>query len=400
MDLKDQLEIIRGEPIQVFDGDPMDIPCIETSDAENLCKNPVVSVHMITYNHEPFIRQAIEGVMMQKTDFEFELIIGEDASQDKTREICLEYQKKYPDKIRVLWWHENLYKIDGNSRRVTARCRGEFIAFCEGDDYWTDPLKLQKQVDVMRTHLSVGICFAHIKIAYQDTGLILEEKDRALEIGLISGTEFSKMCLFGDIIGKEYPNASRRTLSALIRKDVFIAAKEKYKEVFSMALRLGDTTCWLGCSGIGDVYLLEDVIGVYRVHSGGVTNMLKGGLLSDGIIVRIYFMITQWGFSLGECIKIFRNHIFLSRILGCEYLSSAEQKLKYKKIKNDQDFIGFSGFRFLGYLICLKFGVLGLLSKRICDVIFYHIKFKSRIFEKKILDKINSYSTDKKIGVL
>ena len=66
---------------------------------------------MITYNHEPFIRQAIEGVMMQKTDFEFELIIGEDASQDKTREICLEYQKKYPDKIRVLWWHENLYKI-------------------------------------------------------------------------------------------------------------------------------------------------------------------------------------------------------------------------------------------------------------------------------------------------
>lgn len=400
MDLKDQLEIIRGEPIQVFDGNPMDIPCIETSDAENLCKNPVVSVHMITYNHEPFIRQAIEGVMMQKTDFEFELIIGEDASQDKTREICLEYQKKYPDKIRVLWWHENLYKIDGNSRRVTARCRGEFIAFCEGDDYWTDPLKLQKQVDVMRTHLSVGICFAHTKIAYQDTGLILEEKDRALEIGLISGTEFSKMCLFGDIIGKKYPNASRRTLSALIRRDIFITAKEKYKEVFSMLLRLGDLTCWLGCSGIGDVYLLEDVIGVYRVHSGGLTNMLKGGLLSDGIMVRIYFIINQWGISLGECIKIFRNQIFLSRILGCEYLSSTEQKLKYKQIKKEQDMLGFFGCRFSVYLICLKFGVFGLISKRICDVIFFHIKFKSRLFEKKILDKINSYSTDKKIGVL
>ena len=153
MTLKEELEILRGEPIKVFDGDPMDIPCIETSDPEKLCKHPVVSVHMITYNHEPYIRQAIEGVMMQKTNFEFELVIGEDCSQDKTREICFEYQKKYPDKIRVLWWHENLQKVShpagGNGRRTTAHCRGEFIAFCEGDDYWIDPLKLQKQVDVM-----------------------------------------------------------------------------------------------------------------------------------------------------------------------------------------------------------------------------------------------------------
>ena len=154
--IKEELEILRGEPIEVFDGDPMDIPCIETSDAEKLCKHPVVSVHMITYNHEPYIRQAIEGVMMQKTDFEFELVIGEDASQDKTREICFEYQKKYPDKIRVLWWHENVTKYGGNGRRVTARCRGEFIALCEGDDYWIDPLKLQKQVEVMRKHNSLS----------------------------------------------------------------------------------------------------------------------------------------------------------------------------------------------------------------------------------------------------
>ena len=74
MTLKEELEILRGEPIKVYEGDPMDIPCIETSDAEKLCKHPVVSVHMLAYNHEPFIRQAIEGVMMQKTDFEFELV--------------------------------------------------------------------------------------------------------------------------------------------------------------------------------------------------------------------------------------------------------------------------------------------------------------------------------------
>ena len=167
MTLKEELEILRGEPIKVFEGDPKDIPCIETSDSERLCKKPVVSVHMITYNHEPYIRQAIEGVMMQKTDFEFELVIGEDASTDKTREICFEYQKRYPDKIRVLWWHENVSRYGGNARRVTAHCRGEFIAICEGDDYWIDPFKLQKQVDVMRNYPNVGFCFCGSKLFYQ-----------------------------------------------------------------------------------------------------------------------------------------------------------------------------------------------------------------------------------------
>ena len=155
MTLKEELEILRGESIEVFDGDPMDIPCIETSDAERLCKHPVVSVHMITYNHEPYIRQAIEGVMMQKTDFEFELVIGEDCSQDKTREICFEYQKKYPDRIRVLWWHENVSKLGGNGRRNRAHCRGEFIAFCEGDDYWNDPYKIITQVNLFESHPDV-----------------------------------------------------------------------------------------------------------------------------------------------------------------------------------------------------------------------------------------------------
>ena len=159
MTLKEELEILRGEPIDLFDGDPIEIPCIETSDPEKLCKHPVVSVHMITYNHEHYIRRAIEGVMMQKTDFDFELVIGEDCSQDKTREICFECQKKYPDKIRVLWWHENVSKFGGNDRRVTTRCRGEFIAFCEGDDWWIDETKLQKQVNAMRKYPEVGLCF-------------------------------------------------------------------------------------------------------------------------------------------------------------------------------------------------------------------------------------------------
>ena len=170
MTLRRELETLRGEPIEVFAGDPMAIPCIETSDPGKLCRNPVVSVNMLAYNHEPYIRQAIDGVMMQKTDFEFELIIGEDASRDGTREICLEYQRRFPDKIRVLWWHENVSGLGGNVMRTRARCRGEFMAFCEGDDYWTDPLKLQKQVDVMRKNPDVGLVFTNGVVHDQGTG--------------------------------------------------------------------------------------------------------------------------------------------------------------------------------------------------------------------------------------
>ena len=109
MTLKEELEILRGEPIEVFTGDPMDIPCIETSDAEKICKHPVASVYMLTYNHEPYIRQAIEGVMMQKTDFPFEIVINDDASTDGTAEIIREYERNYPDILRPLYHTENQY---------------------------------------------------------------------------------------------------------------------------------------------------------------------------------------------------------------------------------------------------------------------------------------------------
>lgn len=122
-----------------------EIPRQEISDPSVLAKNPVVSVGMITYNHEPYIAQAIESVLMQETNFPIELIIGEDCSTDRTREIVLEYQKKYPEIIRVVTSDSNV-GMWKNGWRTAMACRGEYRANCEGDDYWTDPHKLQKQV--------------------------------------------------------------------------------------------------------------------------------------------------------------------------------------------------------------------------------------------------------------
>jgi glycosyltransferase involved in cell wall biosynthesis len=251
--LKEQLEILRGEPIQVYEGDPIDIPCIETSDAEKLCKNPVVSVHMITYNHEPYIRQAIEGVMMQKTDFEFELVIGEDASQDKTREICFEYQKKYPDKIRVLWWHENVSKLGGNSRRNVAHCRGEFVAYCEGDDYWTDSFKLQKQIDLIRKTNSIG-CVANY-VTLKSEGQIIKN--------IYKGNGF--------IEHRDLAHFYPHTATYVICRDYLNRRESIYPNIHKWY----DVVLLHCLVESGKVAHLEDVVSVYRLTGSGITTSMS-----------------------------------------------------------------------------------------------------------------------------
>ena len=139
---------------------PEDIPAVEVSDREILCKNPLVSVVVSTYNQENFIRQAIDSVLMQKANFEYEVLIGDDCSSDKTGEICAEYQKKFPDKIRFVTAEVNVRKLGGNGTRLRHLARGEFIAPLEGDDYWTDPEKLQKQIEIFRKYPEVTLCMA------------------------------------------------------------------------------------------------------------------------------------------------------------------------------------------------------------------------------------------------
>lgn len=117
----------------------------------------IVSVCMITYNHEKYIAEAIEGVLMQKSTFSFELVIGEDCSIDKTREICETYQKKFPHIIKLLPKQEKNLGMMANFVNTLKECKGTYIALCEGDDYWTDPFKLQKQVDFLEANTDVSL---------------------------------------------------------------------------------------------------------------------------------------------------------------------------------------------------------------------------------------------------
>ena len=132
---------------------------------------PSVSVSIITYNHAPYIRQCIEGALMQRTSFPCEIVIGEDCSSDGTKEIVMEYARIYPEIIRVIGSETNVGMME-NSKRTDYACRGEFIANCEGDDFWIDPLKLQKQYEAINKYQAVMVTHNTITMSIKD-GMVL-----------------------------------------------------------------------------------------------------------------------------------------------------------------------------------------------------------------------------------
>ncbi|MBP3763026.1 MAG: glycosyltransferase [Bacteroidales bacterium] len=141
---------------------------------------PNVAIHCVAFNQENYIRQCLDGFVMQQTTFPFHAVVHDDASTDGTADIIRDYAQRYPDIIRPILETENQWsKHDGSLLRIMeAACGGsKYIAFCEGDDYWTDPLKLQKQVDFMEAHPDYSGCFHNVEVLDQRTGRILPVPD-------------------------------------------------------------------------------------------------------------------------------------------------------------------------------------------------------------------------------
>lgn len=137
-----------------------------------------VSCHVITYNQKNYISQCIDGILMQQTDFPFEIIIGDDNSTDGTREILIQYQKKHPDKITLNLRKERGKGIPGKDNFISTLelCKGEYITLCDGDDYWNDPLKLQKQVDFLENNPDYVIACHDTKVINENNEIIRESK--------------------------------------------------------------------------------------------------------------------------------------------------------------------------------------------------------------------------------
>lgn len=220
-----------------------------------------VSVSLITYNHAPFIRQAIESVLMQETDFDFELLIGEDDSRDGTREIVREYVAKYPDRIRVFFHdRKDVLFIDGqptgrrNFLHNLTRARGEYIALLEGDDFWTSPHKLQNQVEFLEQHSECSACFHPVRVIFEN-----KEED-VLSMRRVAKDFYT----LADILAAGFVIP---TCSYFFRNRL----PAEFPDWF-FSLPMGDLPLHILVAQQGLLGYLNDQMGVYRVHSGGVAS--------------------------------------------------------------------------------------------------------------------------------
>lgn len=284
--LMSELEELRGEKIEFVD--IYNIPCVETSDALVRNVEPLVSVNMLTFNHERYIKQAIEGIVNQKTNFPFELVIGEDCSSDKTREIVFEYQKKYPHIIRVLTSEKNLFTNgSSNGKRTLLATRGKYIALCEGDDYWTDMDKLQKEADYLESHPEAGLVGTNFRMLYEDRGEITDPYYGNQALQPYSSPEEIMICT------NPLGNWGIMTLTVMYRRDCYL--KSFNDDRFQLVkLTSGDSKLWYEAPkrnmGVGR---LNDVTAVYRIHRSGFTTSRKDMVSIDGKVVRYYFYKTS-----------------------------------------------------------------------------------------------------------
>jgi len=213
---------------------------------------PVVSVWMCTYQHERFIAEAIEGVMMQQTNFPVQLILGEDFSPDGTRAICESYAAQYGDRIKLLPSEKNHGQSD-NLLRTLKACTGKYIASCEGDDFWTDPYKLQKQVDFLEAHPEYVLCFHQVNVVDQD-GKVLEDRIPA------DIKHYNALSLFHTCVP---------TPSMLFRNCLPAFPDEFFK------VRSTDAFICGMLSAFGHAADLGFVGASYRKHAGGLYNQLS-----------------------------------------------------------------------------------------------------------------------------
>ncbi len=229
--------------------------------------SPLLSVCLITYNHAKYIRQAIDGVLMQKVNFEWELIIADDCSKDDTREILLEYKEKYPDFIKLILQEKNVGAAKNWMDLITSP-QSKYIAYFEGDDYWTDENKLQKQVDFLEKKPQYVGCFHNADII--ENGIAVAryhdwDTDRDIEP--------EQIILRG---GGIYPTAS------LVYRNVI-----KIKEA-DLKFYAGDTVLLLLLLDKGSFYYMHDNRCAYRKHIHGAFTSLR-----DNPVNRVDFLVNN-----------------------------------------------------------------------------------------------------------
>jgi len=215
-------------------------------------KKEMVSVHTITYNHEKYITKAIEGVLAQKTNFHIELVISDDCSTDKTKAVIEKYEKQYPEIIKPIYRKKNLGSIK-NWIDTFSKCKGKYIALCEGDDYWTDPYKLQKQVDFLEANPDYGM----VHTEYDE---FIESRQELIKDIHKKGHKIKSGDVFEDLLNVNFIT----TASVCFRKSILSDYIKEFKDEL-YKWKMGDFPLWLYFSRHSKIGYINDNTTVRRV---------------------------------------------------------------------------------------------------------------------------------------
>ena len=216
---------------------------------------PKLSIAIITYNHERFISQALESILTQRVNFDYEIVIGEDCSTDGTQRVIEEFRQRYPEKINCIQKKRNVGAIR-NFAETTSACRGKYVAFLEGDDYWAVTDKLQKQVDFLDAHSECAICCGRVRALHE------------------TGTEGFDIPIRHEMVFPEMP-AGTYTIEDILRGNFVMTCTMvlrrnlvgRFPKWFFNG-KLGD---WPLCAMVargGSIELMDETLAIYRVHQG------------------------------------------------------------------------------------------------------------------------------------
>ncbi|WP_035667964.1 glycosyltransferase [Flavobacterium sp. 83] len=259
-----------------------------------------VSIFILTYNQEKFIAQTIESILMQKTNFSFQLVIGEDCSTDATRVICEKYASDYGDKIMLLPSpHINIGLI-ANYMRTIKECNGKYIAICDGDDYWIDVYKLQKQVDLLENNPNYSIVHTGVKFLFANG-----EFEDFINLNNLKYNSFEDLICFNFIF----------SVTAVFRNVQFTNPLPAWVEKYPY----GDWSTYLWTiKDKGQIYYIPDITSVYRKNIGVSSGLKDSYSIDVNILKDIYSYINcdinkeillicifdkEWGFLVEQNAK-------------------------------------------------------------------------------------------------
>lgn len=280
---------------------------------------PKVSIFCMVYNHEPFIRDCLEGFLMQKCNFDYEIVLGEDCSTDNSREIILEYAIKFPGKFKLLLHDKNIGAAQ-NQKIVFENCNGKYIAMCEGDDYWTDSLKLQKQVGFLENNNEYNLVTSNALIHKRNREKVYNDINADFSFNFKK--QIKKNCCV--------------TCSTMFRNNQFDGFEnEKFENQ-----KIGDIIIWaLLLRNNKKGYFINENLATYRIHSGGVysQNKTKENIINELNVYESFLVSNCFNKSELKSIQFNIQKIWFSLFCNSNWFSkeySYNKIFKYLNILN------------------------------------------------------------------